>query len=453
MPLDRPTFLRLARTPRTLPGALLLASLALGGASGCSGPEPLAENVILISIDTLRPDHLGCYGYEGPTSPNLDELCRESVVFEQAISHAPSTLSSHASMLSSLLPHQHAASISDRRPLPEDVTTAPEVLQDLGYRTASFNDGAQVDARWGLDQGFDVYRSSAEHEDRFDPIVTRAIDWLDDPGASEAPFFLLLHTYEVHHPYTPSPEDLETIGASPYDGWLGDAVEVEELQQINEQARSLAEEDLDFIVAAYDAEIRSVDRALGRLLAGLRDRGLLESTLLVFTSDHGEEFNEHGQVGWHSHSLYDELLKVPLVVRFPDQKWAGERVRRQVRLIDLAPTVLGSLGLKPPGPWRGVDLLQILRGEEVQPLVAVSKRDGGESYSLRTGRWKYYDGRLFDLHEDPGERLEVSASNWDRVEAFKGQLYRAIRDGRREAVDPVDLDPETRKRLEALGYL
>lgn len=443
---------RQGRHSRILLGSLLFVGLASAGVTGCARPERLAENVILISIDTLRPDHLGCYGYERPTSPNLDALCRESVVFEQAISHAPSTLVSHASMLSSLLPHQHGASIGARRALPEDVTTLPEVLRERGYRTASFNAGAQMAARWGLAQGFDVYEANRQGEDRFDPIVSQAMGWLDgEEGA--APFFLLLHTYEVHHPYTPSQEDLAAIGASLYEGWLGTEVELEELRQINERARIPSSEDLDFIVAAYDAEIRSMDRALGRLVSELRARGLLQNTLLVFTSDHGEEFNEHGQMGWHSHSLYDELLKVPLVVRFPDQRWAGERVRRQVRLIDLAPTLLDALAARGPGSWRGVNLLRILRDEEVEPLVAVAKRDEGESYALRTERWKYYDGRLFDLRSDPAELENLAPSAWDFVEDLKAELDRILQDGRPENTDPVELGPEARRRLEALGYL
>lgn len=436
-------------------GAFLAACLAL--LAGCSTqPEALVENVVLISIDTLRRDHLGCYGYDRPTSPNLDALCREAAVFDQAISHAPSTLLSHASMLTSLLPHRHGASFGARRPLPQDVVTLAEVLKERGFRTASFNDGAQLAHRWDLHQGFDLWKANQKGDDTFDRVVGQALRWLDRPSPTEAPFFLFLHTYEVHHPYTPAAQDLERVGAASYDGWLGNTVEVRELRRINQGAATADPADLAFIEAAYDAEIRSMDRALGQLLDGLRERGLLESTLVVFTSDHGEEFGEHGQVGWHSHTLYDELLRVPLVVRFPEQRWAGRKIQRQVRLIDVAPTALEAVGAAAPREWQGVSLLGLLGTAEVPPLVAVSKIDTPaelEIYSLRTGRWKLYDGRLFDLKLHPDERLDSTSGNWQLVAALKDHLETLTAGGRESSGASVELDAETRRRLEALGYL
>lgn len=437
--------------------AVLVSGLALALLGGCSDePEALVENVLLISIDTLRRDHLGCYGYDRPTSPNLDTLCAEAAVFDQAISHAPSTLLSHASMLTSLLPHRHGASFGARLPLPQDVVTLAEVLKERGFRTASFNDGAQLAHRWDLHQGFDVWKANQEGHDTFDRVVRQGLRWLDETPRTEAPFFLFLHTYEVHHPYTPAAQDLQRVGAAPYDGWLGDAVEVQELKRINRRRATADEADLAFIQAAYDAEIRSMDRALGQLLDGLRERSLLESTLVVFTSDHGEEFGEHGRVGWHSHTLYDELLRVPLVIRFPERRWAGRTIQRQVRLIDLAPTVVESVGAVAPREWQGVSLLELLRSGEVPPLLAVSKMDGPadvEIYSLRTGRWKLYDDRLFDLKLDPGERLDSATGNWDLVAALQDHLETLTAGGRESAGAPVELDAETRQRLEALGYL
>ena len=450
------------RRPAELPAgrrlaACLAAWLALGLLGGCSrSPEPLAENVILISIDTLRRDAVGCYGHDRPTSPNLDALCREAVVFDQAISHAPSTLLSHASMLTSLLPNRHGASFGARRPMAQEVVTLAEVLKERGFRTAAFNDGAQLSPRWDLHQGFDVWKANQKDPDTMERVVRQGLEWLDEMPRGEAPFFLFLHTYEVHHPYTPAAEDLERVGAAPYAGWLGTEVQVAELQRINRGEATADEADLAFIRAAYEAEIRSMDRSLGRLLAELDERGLLDSTLVVFTSDHGEEFGEHGSQGWHSHTLYDELLRVPLVFRFPGQRWAGRRVQRQVRLIDVAPTVLDSLGVPAPGDWQGVSLLDLLGEVEVPPLVAVSKMDTPatvETYSLRTGRWKLYDGRLFDLKTDPEERYDSATGNWDLVAALKAHLASLTAGGIENAGEPVELDPETRKRLEALGYL
>jgi arylsulfatase A-like enzyme len=422
----------------------------------CAPAPRLADNVILISIDTLRRDHLGCYGYQRATSPNLDALCREAAVFDQAIGQAPSTLPSHASMLTSLLPNQHGASFANRRALPGEVVTLAEVLKERGFRTAAFTDGGQVAYRWGLHQGFDVWKDNQTSPDTFDRVVRQGLAWLDEPPAPEAPFFLFLHTYEVHHPYTPSAEDLELVGAAPYDGRLGDGVEIRELSRINEGLDVADAEDRAFIEAAYDAEIRSMDRALGRLLGALRERGLLERTLLAFTSDHGEELGEHGSVGWHSHTLFDELLRVPLLLRFPDERWSGATIQRQVRLIDVAPTVLGALGVAPPSEWQGMSLLRLLRGEEPEPLLAVSELDqpGDRTVrSLRTGRWKLYRDQLYDLRLDPEELYDASSGHLDLIEALRARLAQLAAGEGPAAAAPVELSPEAQKRLEALGYL
>ena len=444
---------------RLFPVALLaLTFVACGG-----GPEPLARNLLLISIDTLRPDHLGCYGAARDTSPNVDALCRESVVFEQAISHAPSTLPAHASMLSSLPPQVHGASFSRRTRLPEEVLTLAEVLSERGFRTVSYNDGSQVKGIWGLAQGFDLYQSTqgkrAVALGEFDDRVSDMLGWLDERGTGDAdrPFFAFLHSYQVHHPYLPEEDDLERFEGSPYDGWMGRSVSVQSLNRINRGARTAEPADQEFIRTAYDAEIRSMDRALGRLLAGLRERGVLEDTLVIFTSDHGEEFGEHGKWGWHGHTLYDELLRVPLVVRFPEGRWAGQRVRRQVRLIDLAPTALDGLGVPAPESWWGVSLRPLLEGGEIEPLVAVARVDQkseNPAEAVRTGRWKWSAGELFDLANDPGERFDVLLDNVGLAAALEGHLE-AIRErmaGRAEA-EVIELDAGTVEELEALGYL
>lgn len=444
---------------RSLHAALLAVPLLL---AGCGG-DPLARNVLLISIDTLRPDHLGCYGGGRETSPNVDALCRESVVFEQAISHAPSTLPSHATMLSSLPPQVHGASFNRRTPLPDDAVTLAEVLSERGFRTVSFNDGSQVKGLWGLAQGFDLYRSTrgdrAVAHARFDDRVSDFLGWLDGDGPEDGgakPFFAFLHSYEVHHPYIPDEEDLARLEDATYDGWLGRRVSVRSLKRIKRRERTVDDADRAFIETAYDAEIRSMDRALGRLLEGLRERGVLDDTLVVFTSDHGEEFGEHGDWGWHGHTLYDELLRVPLVVRFPEGRWAGERVRRQVRLVDLAPTVADGVGVPAPGSWWGISLLPLLEGGELPPLVAVAMVDQDREVpagGVRTGRWKYLAGRLFDLEHDPRETVNVLLDHPELAAALSDHLEGVRRRAREGDAGTVELDPETARELEALGYL
>lgn len=446
------------KRPSPLRTALAVTLLAAPALVGCGGREAEDWNVLLISIDTLRPDHLGFHGYARETSPHLDDFAEDATVFTEAIAQAPSTLPSHASLFTSLLPSEHGASFSDRRPLAAEHRTLAEVLRDRGYRTAGFHGGGQVDEVWDLDQGFDLYRRVPT--DRFADTVDRALAWLDgaepEDGEPRRPFLLFLHTYEVHHPYTPATDDLEAVGAPGYDGWLGTSVEVRELQRINRGRAGVTAADARFIQAAYDAEIRSMDRAFGRLLDELRARGLYERTIIVFTSDHGEEFGEHGQWGWHAHSLFEELIRVPLVIRLPGDGPRGLRVRRQVRSIDVAPTILDALAVPVRGDFAGVSLLPSMQGERGERLLAISQLDlqgsGAPVQSIRSRRWKLYGGRLYDLAEDPDELGDATASHWDIVAGLQNALEEAVGE-KASNLPPIELDDETRERLEALGYL
>jgi arylsulfatase A-like enzyme len=240
--------------------------------------------------------------------------------------------------------------------------------------------------------------------------------------------------------------------------WVGESIEIRELRQINRGRRHPSPEDREVIVGAYDGEIRSMDRALGRLVEGLENRRLSRRTVLVFTSDHGEELGEHGKWGRHADTLYDELLRVPLIIYLPDGDSAGESIGRQVRSIDIAPTILDALGLEIPREFRGRSLLGLARGERAGPLVAVSMRDqpdeeGAPFASVRTERWKLIAGMLYDLRRDPAEtgrplvnRMDVSLRLQKILENANGLI-----DHRRQ--EGVTLDAETQERLEALGYL
>lgn len=425
-------------------------------AAGCGG-EPQAPtaagarrfNVVLVSIDTLRADHLGCYGYEKATSPTLDALCAESVVFTQAIAQAPSTLHSHASLLTSRIPHHHRASWAARTPLAAEAVTLAEVLSAAGYATAAFTGGGQMDRVFGLDQGFDLYQQPGTP--RFAGTVREALPWLDEHARE--PFFLFLHSYETHHPYEPEPKYLEAVGHD-YDGPLPDVISLDLLRRVNSGDLALDEADLAHVVATYDAEIRSMDDGLALLLERLRQLGALDRTLLVFTSDHGEEFGEHGTVGWHSHTLYDELLHVPLVVRFPRAGFAGTRIDRQVRSLDIAPTVVAALGLDAPAAFQGIDLGALLRGEPQDELVAVSRQDrppGKDIESVRTADWKLTEGKLFHLAEDPGELWDITDhAVQQRLEAA---LQAAVASGAPLEAEAVVPSGKTLDELKDLGYL
>jgi arylsulfatase A-like enzyme len=371
-----------------IPGAFPLAHAGKKWKHAC--PDC---NVILISIDTLRADHLGCYGYPRETTPNLDEFSRQAVRFETTIAHAPSTTASHASIFTSLIPPHHGAQRSKRQPISDKVRTMAEILREAGYRTVSYNGGGQVSAEYGFDRGFEVYELE---RGGFAETVTKAVRWMQ--RHPDEKFFMFLHTYEVHAPYQPDPEFMEIFDAG-YAGELGDQIPMRLLLDINEGKTTVDEPDVRHIVNAYDAEIRSMDRAFGLLVRFLAARELLEKTIVIFTSDHGEEFDEHAQIGRHSFALYDEVLRVPLIIRLPGSRLASTAVAQPVRSIDILPTLVELLGLESSDQFEGSTLTPLMRGRKSADRVAVSQvdsRNDPSPISIRTGGEKLILGtRLF----------------------------------------------------------
>jgi arylsulfatase A-like enzyme len=430
--------------------SVLLAGLAT---LTCSPPpatrsEP-AFGAILVSIDTLRADRLGCYGNHLPTSPHIDRFRQDAILFRTAIANGASTLISHASLFTSLAPPQHGASMRRRRALAPERLTVAEVLRGHGLATASFNGGAQLDPVFGVAQGFDVYEVGGGHDDTFEVVVDRAVRWLADHR--ERRFFLFLHTYEVHLPYRPSAEDLAALGPA-YSGELPSTISLELVREINSGRRPLAPGDLEFIRRAYDAQIRSVDRAFGRLVDELEKKRLYDRVLLVLTSDHGEEFGEHGTVAHHSHTVFDELLRVPLLVKLPGSAHGGRTVDTMVAGVDLAPTIVAGLGFEQPPSFEGVDLVAVLEGRARGPEQVLSKVDGGAT-SVRTARWKWAQKRLYDLREDPGERTDVTSAHPERAAAMRRLKDELVARRPAKEADPVEVDEALRAKLLGLGYV
>ena len=424
-------------------------------------------NILLISIDTLRPDHLGCYGYGPPTSPALDVFRSDAVLFATAIAQAPSTLHSHASILTSMLPHHHGAGWGGKTRLDESAVSVAEVLRDAGYATAAFTGPGQMDPIFGLDQGFDHYEKVGGQS--FRQTSRRGLEWIEQwsAGEEEKPFFLFLHTYETHHPYSPPPELLALFDGG-YDGPLPPSIDLDTLRAINRGDLEIDDADLAHIVAAYDAEIRSMDMALGDLLAALRERGLYDDTLIVFTSDHGEEFGEHGVVGWHSHTLYDELLRVPLLIKYPGGRHAGATVEGQVRSIDIAPSILAVAAIEPPGSFTGIDLEPLAEsGAATTRLAAVSRIDriwSRDLTSIRTERWKLMPppkterGQsrslwLFDLEADPGEHWDSASSHLSVKTELEETLAAIVARSKRLPGEQVAPTKTTLDDLRKLGYI
>lgn len=372
------------------------AVLALLSLAACG--EPRQPNVLLISIDTLRADHLGCYGYERDTSPRIDALAREGVLFENALSSTSWTLPAHMTMLSGLPISVHGAceerhfdrqdDHGQRIPPPLRGELVSSALRAAGYRTAGFYSWKYLDDSFGFDSGFDVWqrcgidlyshpvlgvelarlRQTGEVEamrelafafrELIDPrrpsspeVVGEATRWLDAHTGDERPFFLFVHLFDVHDPYKP-PKEFDRFGDPAYAG----PIDVKHAQLISERVYpGMPPEDLARLISLYDGGIAYVDDQVGKLLDHLDALGLAEDTLVILTSDHGEEFFEHGTIGHRQH-LYRESVAVPLVLRQPGRLPAGKRVAETVGLIDLAPTILAATGTPPPHELPGVDL-------------------------------------------------------------------------------------------------
>lgn len=343
--------------------------------AACS-PEPVGPvGTILISIDTLRADHLGAYGYARDTSPFLDSLAERGVVFERALAPIPSTLPSHASMLTGLYPKEHLAFPPDGV-IPGGVAMLAEHFQEAGYVTAGFTDGGFMSGDFGFDRGFDEWDDAPEREGvpesrRLETILESGLDFVDSLAPDEK-FFLFLHTYAVHDPYDPPPEYRSRYwaGAPPEGVWQPTGPN---LTRFNCGHETLSAEERDYFVALYDAGIRYTDETLARFFERLSRIAPVGALTVVVTSDHGEEFLEHDLL---SHAqVFHHNLHVPLVLLDPDL--APRRVPSLARLVDVTPTLLDLAGIEPIAPMSG----RSLRGaiESGSPSDSTVRKAAGET--------------------------------------------------------------------------
>jgi len=337
-----------------------------------------------------------------------------------------------------------------------------ELLKKKNYRTVSFNDGGQIAPQFGLNQGFDKYESMNPKNKNYDlvfsRVVNKTIQWLDKQPGSEK-FFLFLHTYETHHPYTPKKKYLKRFESN-YNGNLPGHISVELIKRINKGEVKINEEDKKHIINTYDAEIRSMDDSFGRLMDVLKKKKLYDNTLIIFTSDHGEEFGEHGIWATHSHTLFNEQLHVPLIMKLPMSKFALTKVNHMVSSIDILPTVLHLLDKKIPAEFDGSSLVPLMKGRKPgAAMFVVSQRDMPKTYerkywSIMNRKWKLYDSKLYDLLNDPGESVDVSASNKNlKKKLEKSAIFYIKKQKRRLSTKKVKMDKELKKKLKSLGYL
>jgi arylsulfatase A-like enzyme/Tfp pilus assembly protein PilF len=405
------------------------------------GIEPSALNLVLVTIDTLRADHVGCYGDSPVETPNLDRFAREGVRFENAASTVPFTLPAHASIMTGLYPPRHGIRENVGYFLGDATPTAAELLAAGGRDTAGFVSAFVLDSRWGIGRGFDRYfddfgaeeldtRNLGAVQRPGNETLAEAVHWLDERDPS-SPFFLWLHLYDPHDPYTPPEPYASQHPGHPYLG-----------------------------------EVAFTDALIGSFREELEKRGLLERSLLILTADHGEGLGDHGE-RFHGYFVYETTVQVPLILRLPGAARAGAVVADPVSHVDLLPTLLDAAGLTIPASAQGTSLL---------PAIASGRLDAArEVYSesfypllhygwspLRSIRAEHHKliaaprPELYDLVDDRGESRNLIADEPQLAFALDGRLRALRAEMEREAPaakTAADLDPETVDRLRALGYL
>lgn len=438
--------------------ALIACFVSVAG-SGCAAKAPETQrppNLLLISIDALRADHLSSHGYHRHTTPFLDRIAAEGTRFSRATVNTHGTPPSHTTMFSSLYQETHrvgmeALSHSDKAPLiPAEIELLPEILQREGWTTVGVTGGAWMSSAYGFSRGFDLFSDQAGSAAEGATLVAEAAT---TALASGRPVFAFFHTYEVHSPYRP-PED--------YVGLFGEYTSTilptwPSLRRFNQRRNQLNRADLDFLVSQYDGEIRYLDDCIRELFLRLTEIGFLDNAVVLITADHGEEFGDHGGL-LHRDTLFDELVRIPFILRGRDVP-AGVVDPALVSTVDIAPTLLAAAGLEIPAAMEGRNVL----ASDTTPWgdQRVFAQYGTRNYSVRTPRFKLIRNRhdtllLFDLTDDPLERRnlaparpELAAELAAELEAWRSSRPRLGDD----AASTTEIDPATRERLRALGYI
>jgi choline-sulfatase len=441
------------------PAAVLPGGVRTPLQAAVEGPRFNRANVVVISIDTLRRDHLAPYGASFPTAA-ASRLAGEGVVFEHAVSQVPLTLPSHASLFTGLYPPHHTVRDNGGFLLGKDATTLAERLLAQGYATAGFVSSYVLHSRWGIGQGYETYDDSLDYtglenraltdvERPAGPVIDAALTWLRQPRRGERPFYLWVHLYDPHDPYEPPPE-YRGKGPTP-----------------------------------YASEVIYADAQVARLLDALDALGLRRNTLIVYLSDHGESLGEHGEPT-HGIFLYGATLDVPLIIAPPGRSAsgspalvpAGRRVKALARLVDVTPTVLDLVGISVPAGFDGVSLLPAVAADDGAAARLPSAADtadalaGPISYAetfyprfhynwseltaVETERWRFVRAprpELYDVRQDPKELRDVTADH-PRVAATLARHLESMDLGKAsDAPTPAKLDPEALARLRALGYV
>jgi len=452
----------------TLPAAILLCA-ACSVLGGC-GDSPDGPNVLLIVVDTLRSDRCSCYGYERPTTPFLDNLASQGVRFDSTYCPMPTTGPAHSTLFTSQYPIVHGVT-KNGFTLPGNVTTLAESFQNRGYETAAFVSSFAVNHKFGYSQGFGIYdddfrganssfRAKGIHQPgdqgyfdrRANETTDKALAWLRG-RESDRPFFLWLHYFDPHYPYDPPALFREEVAAQgpPYKG--------------HPKKRSIDQ--------SYDGEVLFTDREIERFIRTMDRLHPAEETLVVLTSDHGEGLLEHAWLE-HGFYLFEEAMRIPLIMRYPGRIPAGKVVGGNVELMDVAPTILELTGAEDPIPRsQGRSLTSLIDGKGMarrereiflqrrfyESDTVSGKPVKGEKYAVISGKWKYIEARdegtqeLFDMEQDPREKKNLAADFPEKVGELSAVLQKIVRNLSDQASSAnQSVSDEDAERLRSIGY-
>ncbi len=454
--------------------AVLGLLTVLLGVTACTTSKPKFPRspIILISLDTVRADHLSCYGYHRETSPAIDKIAAEGVLFSNALTPMPTTLPAHVSLLTSRFPREHQVLQNGWR-IKMSLPRLPEILREAGYATGAVLGAAVLKRQTGLASGFDYYddvfdRSTSLNAARFgekrllrrtaDQVVDASRKWIEglDP---EQPFFLFMHFFDAHTTYELVPEDYQR--RFPTDPGL------QRIMHERDQNPVYTEK-----INHYDGGIRFVDDNLAEFRRFLEEKNLFDKCLILIVSDHGEGLGEHGYYH-HGLQVYEAQVHVPFILRMPHKKWGGRKIEGLTTLLDAAPTILELEGMEPMPGAGGKSVLPLIRkrNRKIRDFTLIERRwyppenprgfadwESGERYAVRGSRWKYIwhsepSAQLFDLTEDPhelGDRVSEEAEVSSRMES-QLRKYLAVLKNRKAHIQ--DVDPKRQEELKALGYV
>ncbi len=452
---------------------------------GCSSSERWeSPNIVLISLDTLRADHTSIYGYPKEITPHLAQLAREAAIFDNGYTPASHTLLAHASMMTALYPETHGV-IERSNTIASDDTLLAQVLHQAGYRTVAFINGGYLDPKYGFDRGFDVYDFAHDiKEGRSAEVTNQAIfEWLSEYEGR--PFFLFAHYFDIHSdweylPYESAPTyKSKFVGPAP-DGFRagdGKIFASRFLGKMNKEKLLYTDAERDYVKSLYDAGIAYTDFHIGALIDKLREVNLLDRTIIIIVSDHGEEFQEHGNM-LHT-QVFEEVVRIPFLISFPEMRgspqrscrtdgkswrtFKARRIETAAELVDLMPTIADCIGIPISSRIQGQSLMKLLEGDDqLNDRPVFVRNSSGSQMGIRKGKWKLIhamkSGRsfLYDLKDDPGERENLAKRYPERaevllreLESWREESHLARSDDRRD----VEVSDEVIKALEALGYV